>query len=363
MVNIYLSLWIPRRTKIGFDFDYKVIFVHKGGFGVGWDLKVGEIKERYLTEQQIWQMFNVFFSPKSKNTTTYKFGLIKSLIENLYNVNENLELSYNRLFEAFTKIYWNLVIHHQLRQVNHSHKSSEIEKVLVSFQESYKIPSDLRFDKLPFKLQLELIQKVKKLAKRYVIGALYGDSKGIIYEFDIKREYMKLNHSIYEFMLKFQRILIYLTNYHLALLLEKYNKFEDTIHMLLKIEGVSKRTSLDEFYHILVSVGTNACFYCGVALGKRKVVHVDHFIPWSFVQTDHLWNLVLSCRNCNISKRDRIPKTTFLTALIERNEKLVEFKETVFEREFQTYHPNRLQDLYHYSAVNGFECEWAPKLS
>ncbi|WP_216367495.1 hypothetical protein [Anoxybacillus sp. EFIL] len=126
---------------------------------MGWDLQIGKIKEQYLTEQQIWQMFNVFFSSKSKNTTTYKFGLIKALIENLYSVNGNLELSYDRLFESFTKIYWNLVIHHHLRQANHSMKNSEIEKVLTGFQKKYEIPSDFRFDKISLVLQLELIQK------------------------------------------------------------------------------------------------------------------------------------------------------------------------------------------------------------
>ncbi|MED0688211.1 HNH endonuclease [Anoxybacillus ayderensis] len=329
---------------------------------MGWDLQIGEIKEQYLTEQQIWQMFNVFFSSKSKNTTTYKFGLIKALIENLYSVNGNLELSYDRLFESFTKIYWNLVIHHHLRQANHSMKNSEIEKVLTGFQKKYEIPSDFRFDKISLVLQLELIQKVKIKAKRYVIGALYGDSQGVIYEFDLKKEYMKLNDKVYQFMLKYQRVLTYLTNYHLALFLEKYNKAEDTVHILMKVENVSKRSSLDEFYHILISFGENTCFYCGKTLGKRSIVHVDHFIPWSFVQADHLWNLVLACRNCNISKRDRVAKTPFLNALIERNEKLVTLKEDIVERNFEMYVPEKLQNLYHYSTVNGFDNLWSPDI-
>jgi hypothetical protein len=152
-----------------------------------WNLKIGEIKETYLTEQQIWQIFNTFFSPKSKNTMTYKFGLIKSLIENLYNLNENLEINFYQLFESFTKIYWNLVVHHQLRQSNSSSMNSAIEKVLVNFQKEHTIPNDFRFDKLSYDLQLEIVQQVKKVGKKYVIGALNGDSKGIIYEFDLKK--------------------------------------------------------------------------------------------------------------------------------------------------------------------------------
>lgn len=329
---------------------------------MGWSLQIGEIKEHYLTEQQIWQMFNVFFSSKSKNTTTYKFGLIKSIIENLYNVNENLELSYDLLFESFTKIYWNLVIHHHLRQGNHSVKSSEVEKVLTNFREKYGIPDNFRFDKLSLILQLELVQKIKRTAKRYVIGAFYGDSREVIYEFDLKREYMRLNGSVYKFMLKYQKVLTYLTNYHLALLLEKYNKAEDTVHMLMKVENVSKRSSLDEFYHILISLGENACFYCGKTLGNRAVVHVDHFIPWSFVQADHLWNLVLACRNCNISKRDQVAKPSFLNILIERNGRLVNLKEDIVQKKFEMYRSEKLENLYEYSVVNGFDNLWTPNV-
>ena len=35
------------------------------------------------------------------------------------------------------------------------------------------------------------------------------------------------------------------------------------------------------------------CFYCGKKLNNK--IHVDHFIPWSFIKTDNLWNFVLAC--------------------------------------------------------------------
>ena len=84
---------------------------------MSYKLQVGEMKADYLTDKEIWGHFNFIFSTKSRNSTTYKFVLIKSLIENLYNVNENLELSYDLLFTSFSKIYWNLVIHHHLTKL------------------------------------------------------------------------------------------------------------------------------------------------------------------------------------------------------------------------------------------------------
>lgn len=36
------------------------------------------------------------------------------------------------------------------------------------------------------------------------------------------------------------------------------------------------------------------CFYCGRKLSPKRI-DVDHFIPWSFIKDDNLWNLVLAC--------------------------------------------------------------------
>ena len=92
------------------------------------------MKVDYLTDKEIWGHFNFIFSTKSRNSTIYKFVLIKSLIENLYNVNENLELSYDLLFNSFSKIYWNLVIHHHLNQINMVGKKSEVQSILLDVQ-------------------------------------------------------------------------------------------------------------------------------------------------------------------------------------------------------------------------------------
>ena len=151
------------------------------------------MKVDYLTDKEIWGHFNFIFSTKSRNSTIYKFVLIKSLIENLYNVNENLELSYDLLFNSFSKIYWNLVIHHHLNQINMVGKKSEVQS----------IPHTFVFDKLSDELQIHIINKVKKKCKLNVMGAIYGDTVGTIYDFDNKREYIRFNPSFYSFFKAF----------------------------------------------------------------------------------------------------------------------------------------------------------------
>jgi hypothetical protein len=324
-------------------------------------LQFGKMKAASLTEKEIWGHFNFIFSPKSKNSTTYKFVLIKSLLGNLYNVNDKLELTYDVLFSSFSKIYWNLVVHHNLNQINMTGKKAEVQKILLTIKEKYKVPSTLVFDKLSDEIQIEIISKVKKKGKLNVMGAIYGDTDCCIYDFDNRIEIIKINPSFYSFMQRFQRMLNYLTNYHLALFLEKFNHQGDTANLLMKVENISKRSSLNEFYLLLSSFYKDTCFYCGKEIKKKDSLHVDHFIPWSLVQSDQLWNLVISCSACNLSKNDKLAVDIFLGSLVDRNGELLIDPFVKQRQDMIVYSEQKLVQLYRYSIENGFGDFWSPK--
>lgn len=328
---------------------------------MSYKMQVGEMKTPYVTDKEIWRHFNYIFSPRSKNSTTYKFVLIKSIIENLYNLTDELELNYFNLFNSFTKIYWNLVIHHQLNQINMTGKQAEVQKILLEFQAKHGIHSSFVFDKLSDELQLKIITKVTKRCKINVMGAIYGDTAGSIYDFDNKKEVIRLNASFYSFMQRFQKVLTYLTNYQLALFLEKFNEYGDTTRLLIKVENVSKRSSLNHFYKILASFYTDSCFYCGKSIKSKSGAHVDHFIPWSFVQADQLWNLVISCSVCNLSKNDKLAADVYLLTLIDRNQELVSTRQLQAREDMKVYTSMKLKSLYHYTVENGYSAFWAPK--
>ncbi|MBU8878267.1 HNH endonuclease [Bacillus sp. FJAT-29790] len=324
-------------------------------------LQVGEMKAAYLTDKEIWGHFNFIFSAKSRNSTTYKFVLIKSLIENLYNVNEKLELNYDILFNSFSQIYWNLVVHHDLHQINMVGKKAEVQRILLDAQSKYQIPDTFVFDKLSDELQIFLVNKVKRKCKLNVMGAIYGDTAGTIYDFDNEREYIRFNSAFYSFMQRFQRVLRYMSNYHLALFLEKFNEQGDTTKLLLKVENVSKRSSLDPFYQVLSSFYDGTCFYCKKSIKKKDQAHVDHFIPWSFVQADQLWNLVIACSTCNLSKNDKLAMDFFLEALMDRNSSFLASPSLKNREDMKVYTSKKLQDLYEYSIDNGYTDIWKPR--
>lgn len=324
-------------------------------------LKVGELKVDYLTEEEIWRVFTIVLSSKSVKSSTYKFVLIKAIIENLYQVNEDFELTYDQLAYTFTKVYWNLIVHHNLSQHNRG-KNARVVSIIKEEQQNHSIPLEMVFDKLRDSLQKKLIHKVKLTMKINVFGALYGDTRGMFYSFDHKAELLRLNPAVHSFMLNYQRLIIHLTNYHMAAMIEELNEVPSINYLLGKVESIAKRSSLQPFEKILLSYFDARCFYCGKELtGKKRETHIDHFIPWSFVQSDHIWNLVLSCNKCNISKRDKLPIKEYLYGIINRNEELLGGDSSAkVEKLMTNYKQKKIIMLYDYSIKNGIDANWVP---
>ncbi|MCM3618439.1 HNH endonuclease [Sutcliffiella horikoshii] len=324
-------------------------------------LKVGELKVDYLTEEEIWRVFTIVISSKSVKSSTYKFVLIKAIIENLYQVNEDFELTYDQLAYTFTKVYWNLIVHHNLSQHNRG-KNAKVVSIIKEEQQNHSIPPEMVFDKLRDSLQIILIHKVKLTMKINVFGALYGDTRGMFYSFDHKDEVLRLNPAVHNFMLNYQRLIIHLTNYHMAVMIEELNEVPGINYLLGKVESIAKRSSLQPFEKLLLSYFEARCFYCGKELtGKKRETHIDHFIPWSFVQSDHIWNLVLSCNKCNSSKSNKLPERGYLDGIINRNEELLSWNSSFqIEKLMENYKEKKIIMLYDYSFKNGFDTVWNP---
>ena len=105
---------------------------------------------------------------------------------------------------------------------------------------------------------------------------------------------------------------------------------------------------------ILFQEFENKCFYCGntVQIGK---VEVDHFIPWSFIKDDNLWNFVLACRSCNNKKRDKLADLMYLEQIEKRNAILVERN-----RINANCRVARITNIYNWARQNGYSEIWLP---
>lgn len=318
---------------------------------MSWDLNVAEAREIYLTEEDCWRYTQQFLM-HAHYTTTYKFILMKALLESIIEISDSGRLQFIQVTKHVTKIYFNLSITLKLQQLNSKEKTSSIDKVMKEFQMKYQIPDNWHFDKIPESQQNELIKQVDTVYKKYVYGSFYTSFGGTIYSFNKKEGWLQLAPQYIVFFEKYKRILITLTNFYLAKFLEKYNTKEAIQSLLNKVEFASVRQSLLEFQILLQKYGEHQCFYCKKTIKKP---HVDHFIPWSFVQNDVLWNFVLACPSCNSSKNDKLAHSTFLEKLVERNNSWRTYEE------MSTYSESKLIHMYDYAKLNGYVADWMPK--
>ena len=101
----------------------------------------------------------------------------------------------------------------------------------------------------------------------------------------------------------------------------------------LVVSKSDRRVNLTSCRDALNGYQKGKCFYCSgdisVENTSELLADVDHFHPRTLIQLDvplrldGVWNLVLSCRNCNRGidgKSSRLPQRKFLQRLDTRNE-------------------------------------------
>lgn len=323
----------------------------------GWRLSRGDIRKYFVGENELWSAFNFVFSDACAKRSTYKFGLIKSILDNLLSVtpsDRGLELSYRDIFTKFSINYWNLITKYHLKQM-HGHtrySDSQIEKVFEQALERASAIEQLEFENLSEEDREWIIDNVTKECKRCVIGALYENFDGRLYGFELKGDGLWINPVAYEFMLKYKPEIEQLNYYAWAKFLEKVNSDDALNRVLGKLElSTPRRSDLSVYRKILkLEFEGNTCFYCGK---KIKTAHVDHVIPWSFVKSDHLWNFVLACPACNSKKKDRLPSKENLSRVIVRNERFSSIPKPIIEVEFRGYQADLMWKIWNYAKLSG----------
>jgi hypothetical protein len=331
----------------------------------GWRLPNGEITKYFVEENELWSTFNFVFSEACAKQSTYKFGLIKSILDNLLSVvksDRGMELSYRDIFAKFAENYWNLITKYNLRQIRtHArYSASEIEKIFQAALQRSQIVGEVEFANLAEKDRESVISAVTRECKRCVVGALYADFEGYLYGFSLKGDGIWINPVAYEFMLKYKPEIEQLNYYSWAKFLEKVNSDEVLVRVLGKLELATPRRMDLSIYRKLLQeeFEDNTCFYCGCKL--KGAPHVDHVIPWSFVKEDHLWNFVLACPTCNTKKNNKLPTKSGLSRVIVRNDQLIQIASPKIELAFKGYSPDLLWRIWGYAKLSGIR-EFASK--
>lgn len=329
----------------------------------GWELKSGELKNLNPSEDELWSSFNFVFSDASKKRNTYKFGLIKSILDNLFDAipqpfGDAMEyfISYDLIFTKFAGNYWNLITKYHLHQMRQSTTSqySEIEQIFMKAASESPEVAELEFDSVEEHSREKLISYISQNCRKYVLGALYEDLNGTVYSFDLKGQGIFISNVAYDFLSRFKMELEKLNYYSWAKFLEKINDDAVLVRVIDKLDLATPLRNDLSIYRLVLQkeFEENTCFYCGKKLTGTAAV--DHVIPWSFVKTDNLWNFVLSCQSCNSKKNNKLPDRDMVARLLKRNEAAKKIEDPFVVMQFRSYSPKRFQELCRYAAYSGY---------
>ena len=98
---------------------------------------------------------------------------------------------------------------------------------------------------------------------------------------------------------------------------EESIEIDEDLEFVLKKK---KRTQISRLRPVLNGYQEGVCFFCERKFEINDSIHVDHLIPRDAVNHDQIWNLVLSCEDCNLWKSNHLPQKHFVQKLIDRNE-------------------------------------------
>lgn len=213
----------------------------------GYLLKEGEYTNVELSDSQMWEAFDWLFSRKSKNDSSYKFLFLKSILECIEKCDSDGYISFEILFDEFTKLAWDLVAKYGILQkrVSIGKKATYLEQIInevLVLHDGY-----ISFDELENIEKRKICKKVKNDCKKYVVGALYGDLKEYMYGFSKSAEWIKMNPQMLQFVKKNKEIIERLNYYKWAIFYEDINedsKAKENIRNLVDKSFMSDKASI-----------------------------------------------------------------------------------------------------------------------
>lgn len=197
-------------------------------------------------------------------------------------------------------------------------KEEEIVEILYNLNdpEIERAMRDL-FKFVPYRLLSPFYSDVlsgrNEREKNKLILDLSLNSDKALYRILMPQESIVVNDNWFEYIYKNQSIVLGWMNYKLIYFLQKKNPNVPAIPFKLSAPYQRNLTTAKKFWNEITEQQAIIDVYTGKPLNnnyycKYGEISIDHFLPWSFVLHDELWNLIPTFKNVNSSKSNKLPK-------------------------------------------------------
>ena len=300
-----------------------------------------------------------------RNVNSYKLAWGRSLVEICYSCNANeseIVFSFDQIAENFIKYFWNQTYFFKFYQ-GPARTKPVIQQITEEMIEWYQtventtIPVWFDQAKLVFLKEPSRYQKclnrisaamAHDVAWRFTI---IDDETVNIYNLDLEKRRVVFSLEQLEYVKEHAFILSQLINYRWAQLLEKFNQ---SPRIASKVKGMSdeqlRRNSLTKFKQALLKQfpdGIVRDFYTNEILDPNDI-SIDHVIPWSFMYSDDIWNLVITSKSRNSAKSNTKVTKDYIEKLKKRNDELISVLDDKQKYELEEACKNKFVDRYYF---------------
>jgi hypothetical protein len=257
---------------------------------------------------------------------TYKMAWARALTELSSQERRSSAIYLEEIAKKMFKYYWNQTIYFDLIQGSNLSKSPEFIKEVKKEIEKYYVKIGKRQPIHFERVESDIIIDIKVLVR--------------VLKQDVSWRFLKLNNSIIELydynkgddfliiknleiIANYSEIIYESVNFRWTQILENFNSAPRIAKKVRVLDLPEvKRASLTRFRAFLdVENQDQVCFICSETI-VDETPSIDHLIPWSFLYSDDLWNLVYTHRSCNSMKSNVVPLECQILAIEDRNKNL-----------------------------------------
>lgn len=261
-----------------------------------------------MTKSSHINLDNLIYAIKNFNVeNTYKMSWLRSIIE--FTIESDAKVI-DLVFIARTmfKHYWDQTIFFNLQQGQNPYREPIIVQIVKKeinfYKKKYNNFKPIFFLKIQDKINVDT-KKIIQILKRDVIWR---------FQKDVNLYLIEKNNS---------EVILELVNFRWTQILENYNSAPKIANKVRGTEkGEIKRKNLNKFHHLLeIENPKKICF-----LSNKKIeddLSIHHVIPWSYLYSDDIWNLVYTKSNKNSKQSNKIPTKIMIDKLIVRNKVLM----------------------------------------
>ncbi len=154
--------------------------------------------------------------------------------------------------------------------------------------------------------------KKNGIKRNKFIAELTNLDERAIYKIDVNNKSIEINDSWYKYIRANQTIIYGWMHYNLVCYLQKRNPNVPAIPFKITAPGKRDLSKATKLWTEINRDKTVSDIYTGKELTEENFsnygnLSIDHFIPWSFVLHDELWNLAPTFKNVNSQKSNKLP--------------------------------------------------------